>query len=93
MALVEPGNKMPLGSASPNSSMSREKSIVEKTRTLAFPTGEILPMENFEHKGDKAAGTHNSVQDMCEVSGKTLQESYRAGLPESAAYTDKVADR
>ena len=92
--LVEPGNAMPLGkSPSPNYSISREDMIVDKTRTLAFPTGEILSHENFEHKGDKPAGWQNSVADMETLCGKELQESYRSGFPESAKYSDKVSDR
>ena len=94
MALVEPGNKKPLGGApSPNSSKSREDSIIDKTRTLSFPSGPILSHENFEHKGDRPAGSQNSVADMENLAGKTLQESYRVGLSESASYTDKVSDR
>lgn len=93
-SLVQPGNKMPLGqSPSPNSSKSREDMIIDKTRTLSFPGSAILPLENFEHKGDKPAGWQNSVADMSMLAGKELQESYRAGFPESAEYVDKVADR
>jgi hypothetical protein len=92
--LVEPGNKMPLGkSPSPNSTPAREDTIIDKTRTLAFPSDAILSHENFEHKGDRPAGTQNSVADMEMLSGKELQESYRAGFPMSAANTDKVTDR
>ena len=91
---VEPGNKEVLGTnPSPNSSSSREDMIVDKTKALAFPGGAVLPLENFEHKGDKSAGWQNSIADMSGLSGKDLQESYRAGFSESAAYTDKVADR
>lgn len=91
---VQPGNKMPLGrSPSPNSSNSREDTIIDKTRSLAFPSGGVLNLENFEHKGDRPAGFQNSVADMEMLSGKELQESYRAGFPKSAEYTDKVNDR
>lgn len=91
---VEPGNAMPLGkNPSPNSWSSREDMIIEKTKKLAFPMGEILPHENFEHKGDRPAGHENSVADMEMLSGKELQESYRAGFPMSAEYTSKVTDR
>jgi hypothetical protein len=94
MALIEPGNKKPLGgSPSPNSSPSREDMIIDKTRTLAFPDAPILNLENFEHKGDRSAGFQNSVADMENLCGKELQESYRAGFPQSANYTDKVKDR
>ncbi len=92
--LVEPGNAMPLGkSPSPNSTLSREDSIIDKTRGLAFPSDAILSHENFEHKGDRPAGTQNSVADMEMLCGKELQESYRAGFPMSAAHVDKVSDR
>ena len=91
---VQPGNAMPLGrSPSPNSTTSREDTIIDKTKALSFPSGEILPLENFEHKGDRPAGHQNSVADMEMLSGKELQESYRAGFPKSAEYTDKVNDR
>lgn len=90
---VQPGNAKPLGKPTPNSSTSREDMIIDKTRTLAFPGGAILPHENFEHKGDRPAGSQNSVADMENLSGKMLQESYRAGFPESAQYNDKVSDR
>jgi hypothetical protein len=92
--LIEPGNAMPLGkSPSPNSSISREDMIIEKTKSLSFPSGAILSHENFEHKGDRPAGFQNSVADMENLCGKELQESYRAGFPESAKYFDKVSDR
>jgi hypothetical protein len=92
--LVQPGNKMPLGEdPSPNSSSSREDAILEKSKSLAFPSGACLPLENFEHKGDRPAGHQNSIADMTHLSGKELQESYRAGLPMSAANHDKVTDR
>jgi hypothetical protein len=91
---VQPGNAMPLGrKPSPNSTLSREDEIIDKTKSLAFPTGGVISMENFEHKGDMPAGFQNSVANMEMLSGKQLQESYRAGFPESAKYTDKVNDR
>ena len=91
---VEPGNSMPLGrSPSPNSSNSSENTIIEKTKSLAFDVGPVISHENFEHKGDRPAGTQNSVAEMEMLSGKELQESYRAGFPESAKFTDKVNDR
>ena len=90
---VEPGNTKVFGTPTPNSSKSREDMIIDKTRTLAFPGDAVLSLENFEHKGDRPAGTQNSIADMEELSGKVLQESYRAGFPMSAANTDKVSDR
>lgn len=92
--LVEPGNKKILGdSPSPNSTKSRENMIIDKTRSLAFPGEAILPLENFEHKGDRPAGWQNSIADMENLSGKELQESYRSGFSKSAEYHDKVSDR
>jgi hypothetical protein len=92
--LVQPGNKMPLGDdPSPNSSRSREDAIIDKTKRLAFPDAAILPLENFEHYGDRPAGFENSLADMSKLSGKELQESYRSGLSDSAAHHDKVTDR
>jgi hypothetical protein len=89
MALIQPGNKKPLGSGvTPNSSKSREDEIISKTKTLSFPDGPILSLENFGE-----TGTRNSVAAMQDECGKTLQESYRAQFPESAKFTDKVADR
>jgi len=89
----EPGNKNIFGSPSPIASTSRIDSIVDKTKTLAFPSGPVISLENFEHYGDRPAGSMNSIADMQDLNGKTLQESYRSGLSESAAFTDKVTDR
>lgn len=88
MSTIQPGNSKVLGTATPNSSKSRENEIISKTKTLSFPEGEILSLENFG-----PMGTRNSIEAMCYESGKTLQESYRSGFSESAKYTDKVADR
>lgn len=93
MATRQPGNKEVFDSPSPNSSPSREDSIISRTRSQAFPDGPQISLENFEHKGDRAAGSQNSLADMANLTGKDLNESYRAGLPNSAAYTDKVSDR
>jgi hypothetical protein len=89
----EPGNKEVFGSPNPNSAPSREDSIISRTQAQAFPDGAQLSLENFEHKGDRSAGFQNSLADMGPLDGKTLQESYRAGLSKSAQYTDKVTDR
>jgi len=87
--LVQAGNKTPLGnSPSPNSTRSREDTIIDKTKALSFPDGPILNLENFGTKG-----AYNTVAAMQTECGKTLQESYRSQFPESARYTDKVADR
>jgi hypothetical protein len=87
--LIQPGNKMALGTnPAANSTRSREDEIIEKTKTLSFPTGEVLNLENFGTRG-----AYNTVAAMETECGKTLQESYRQQFPESAKYTDKVADR
>jgi hypothetical protein len=87
--LVQPGNAMPLGkNPAANSTRSREDEIVSKTRTLSFPEGEVLSLENFGTRG-----AYNTVAAMSQECGKELQESYRAQFSESAKYTDKVADR
>jgi len=92
--LIEPGNAMPLGgNGQGNSTNAMEDSIINKTKEQAFPTGEQISLENFEHYGDRPAGTQQAFGDMNELCGKTLQESYRAGHPKSAALTQKVADR
>ena len=92
-ANVEGGNKNVFGSTGPVSSRGREDTIIDKTKTLAFPSGAVLVLENFEHYGDKAAGSEQQINDMVSLTGKELQESYRVGLSQSAAYTDKVTDR
>jgi hypothetical protein len=92
--LVEKGNSMPLGpGGAGNSSSSREDMIINKTKEMAFPTDAVISLENFEHFGDRPAGTQQSLADMNDLTGKALQESYRAGHPKSAAMTDKVSDR
>jgi hypothetical protein len=90
---VEGGNKNIFGDTGSVSSRSREDTIIDRTKTLAFPDGGVLKLENFEHYGDKAAGSEQSVNDMVNLTGKVLQESYRSGFGQSATYTDKVTDR
>lgn len=90
---TEPGNKNLFGSPSPVASKSRVDSIVDKTKALAFPDGAVISLENFEHYGDRAAGSMNSIAEMQNANGKEIQESYRAGLSESAQYHDRVTDR
>lgn len=87
--LVEPGNAMPLGrSPSPNTTRGQVDEIISKTRTLAFPEGAVLSLENFG-----TMGAHNTIAAMETECGKELQESYRSQFPESAKYTQKVSDR
>jgi hypothetical protein len=89
--LVEPGNVNIFGSQPPQASTSREDAIIEKTKTLAFPMGPVISLENFETYGGGAG--MNTINAMVDLTGKELQESYRIGFPESAMYTEKVADR
>jgi hypothetical protein len=90
---VEGGNKNIFGATGDVSSRSRESTIVSKTKALAFPDGAVLSLENFEHYGDKPAGSEQQISDMVGLTGKVLQESYRSGLSQSATYHDKVTDR
>lgn len=90
---VLPNGPNVFGKPTPNSSASRVDMVIDKTKKLAFPDAPVLVLENFEHKGDKPEGFQNSVADMQALSGKDLQESYRAGLPQSAEYYEKVSDR
>jgi hypothetical protein len=93
---VEGGNKNVFGDTGAVSSRSREDSIIDRTRTLAFPDGAVLSLENFEHCGDRPAGSEQQVNDMVGLTGKVLQESYRVGAVNQrgmSGYTDKVTDR
>ncbi|GAC1687215.1 MAG: hypothetical protein PVS2B2_26110 [Candidatus Acidiferrum sp.] len=93
---LEGGNKNVFGGPTPVSSRSREQSIVDRTKALAFPSDGILSLENFEHGGDRPAGWENSIADMQTLTGKELQESYRQGVANQrgmTSYTDKVTDR
>jgi hypothetical protein len=91
---VEPGNKTPLGSGGgENTPKAKVDAMVEKTKALAFGDEPVLELENFDHLGDRPAGTIQAFSDMQDLSGKELQESYRAGLSKSAEYTSKVSDR
>lgn len=93
---VEGGNKNIFGDTGAVSSRSREDTIIDKTKALAFPDGAVLSLENFEHCGDRPAGTEQQVNDMVSLTGKELQESYRVGavnMRGMSSYTDKVTDR
>jgi hypothetical protein len=90
---MELGNKNLFGNPTHVASQSRMDTIIEKTKALAFPSGAILSLENFESYGGGGAGYENSVALMGNDNGKGVQESYRIGLSESANYTEKVADR
>jgi len=92
---VQGGNKNVFGNPSTPSTWERENTIIDKSKMLAFPdpNSAVLKFENFEHYGDRPAGSQNSIADMGTLSGKELQESYRSGLSQSSSYTDKVTDR
>lgn len=92
--LYQPGNKDDiLGSSNTPNSGGIQDEVISKTRDMAFPSGPVISLENFEHYGDKAAGTEQSLQDMVTLTGKELQASYRAGLPMSQKMAQKVNDR
>lgn len=96
MGNTEGGNKNIFGNTGAVSSRSREDSIIDRTKALAFPDGAVLSLENFEHGGDKPAGSEQQINDMVNLSGKELQESYRVGVHNQrgmSSYTDKVTDR
>ncbi len=68
--------------------MSHADEIVSKTKELAFkPRGISIPFET--HGG----GGEQTVASVGATNGKELQESYRSGFSESAAYTEKVTGR
>jgi hypothetical protein len=93
---VEGGNKNVFGNTGAVSSRSREDTIIDKTKTLAFPDGAVLMLENFEHGGDMPAGSEQQINDMVSLTGKELQESYRVGTHNQrgmSSYNDKVMDR
>lgn len=90
---VEGGNKNIFGDTGAVSSQSREDAILNKSKMISYPSAAVLVLENFEHYGDRPAGTEQQVNDMVSLTGKELQESYRAGLSMSAQYHDKVTDR
>jgi hypothetical protein len=75
MASIEPGNKKVFGSPSPNSTPSREDEIISKTKSLAFPGEAIISHENFEHKGDRPAGSQNTVADMAPTQEQNISMS------------------
>lgn len=92
--LYEPGNAMPLGpGGAGNSTNALEDEIINKTKEMAFPTESVISLENFEHFGTMPAGTQQTMKDMDTLTGKLLQESYRAGHPMSEKMTQKVSDR
>jgi len=94
MSLVEPGNKTVFGTGRvENTPKSKQEEIINKTKELAFQDGPVISLENFDHLGDKPAGTQQAFADMNDLTGKELSESYRVGLSDSAKYTSKVADR
>ena len=93
--LYEPGNTEVFGNSKTpaGGGPSVEDGIISATKDMAFPSGEVISLENFEHYGDKAAGTQQSLNDMAMLTGKELQESYLAGHPMAAKMRQKVSDR
>jgi hypothetical protein len=68
--------------------MSMADEIVSKTKELTFSTAPIS--HPFETHG---GGGENTVASMVNLTGKELQESYRAGFGASASATEKVTGR
>jgi hypothetical protein len=91
--LFNPGNKMPLGQTNAPAGGGVQDEIISKTKDMAFPSGPVISLENFDHYGPAAAGTEQSFADMNMLTGKELQESYRVGLSDSQRMVQKVTDR
>jgi hypothetical protein len=67
---------------------SRENEIVSRTQRQMFSDTSIdNPATTY------GGGTRNTFGAMVGQEGKTIQESYRSGLPRSSAGHDSVADR
>lgn len=87
---VAPGNKTHIFPDVPeNSSEGRENGIISRTREQMF--GESPAIDNPART--MGGGIRNSLQWMTNADGKTLQETYRDGLPRSNSGHDRVADR
>ena len=69
--------------------MSNVNEIVSKTKSLAFPEGNVLPNPFTTHGG----GGEQTTESVRNATGKELQESYRSGFGQSAEYTEKVTGR
>jgi hypothetical protein len=90
--LYHPGNKTPLGDggSSPAGGGVQDE-IIGKTKDMAFPSGPVISLENFDSHG--GGPKEQSLNDMAMLSGKELQESYREGFGDSQRMTQKVSDR
>lgn len=66
--------------------------IVNNTKSQAFPDGPQISWENFAGEGSVQQGIR-TIANLGSEEGKTLQESYRAGLSASAAAHEKVTGR
>lgn len=87
---VAPGNKIHIfPDIPPNSTEERENGIISRTREQMF--GEAPAIDNPART--MGGGMRNSFQAMTNLDGKTLQETYREGLPRSSSGHDGVADR
>jgi hypothetical protein len=89
--LYHDGNKMPLGGGSGPAGGGVQEEIISKTKEMAFPSGPVISLENFDSHG--GGPKEQSLNDMAMLAGKTLQESYRDGFPDSQRMTQKVSDR
>ena len=87
---IAPGNKTHIfPDIPPNSSEERENSVISRTREQMF--GEQPGIDNPART--YGGGIRNSFQAMTNLDGKTVQETYRDGLPRSSSGHDRVADR
>jgi len=58
-----------------------------------WPDWKTKLMQDFEINGDKP-GQRMTINDVGNLEGKELQESYRTGLPKNAGtFTEKVTGR
>lgn len=76
--------------------MASPESIVSNTKSQAFPEGAQLTLENFETYGGGDKSDMPFSDKFCSSSPdaqKSLQESYRSGLPKSKAAVEGVLGR
>lgn len=86
---IAPGNKTHIfPSIPPNSTEARENEIVSRTQSQMFSDHGIdNPATTY------GGGIRNAFGAMTNLDGKTIQETYRDGLPRSRSGHDGVADR
>lgn len=89
MAEFTRGNKMVFPESGGNNyPESRENEIVSRTERMMFHDSSINnPATTY------GGGSRNSFGAMCGYGPKSIQESYRIGLPRSKATYESVIDR